>query len=130
MRHAALNRSDARPGVQPAAKCLNLRGATGPLLAETREVQRSQQQASTRIEHWRESIIRLPCRMAARAKTASRASRVVMMGEASSRRSSNFYALSGLYISGPAPKVHQCGLPGRLRVRPAPKEKAPPGTRP
>src|SRR3989442_15583378 len=53
MRHTTLDRSDARPGVQPAAQRLDLHGAPVRLPMEAREGQRSQQQASTRIEHWR-----------------------------------------------------------------------------
>src|SRR5437867_2450617 len=70
MHDAALNRADPRPGVQPAAVRLNLHGATARLLSEAREVQRRQQQASTRVEHSPKSII--PCRAALGRRRARR----------------------------------------------------------
>src|SRR5207245_1257025 len=89
MRHTALDRSDARPGVQPSAQRLDLHGAPARLTPEAREVQRRQQQASTRIEHWRESTIVPQDRQGARTKPTSSSSRTVMMAESSSLRAEN-----------------------------------------
>src|SRR3989442_4727573 len=78
MRHTALDRSDARPGVQPAAQRLDLHGTPARLPPEAREVQRRQQQASTRIEHWRESLILPQDRHRATTKPVSMSSRTVI----------------------------------------------------
>src|SRR5947207_14796392 len=108
MRHTALDRSDARPGVQPAAQRLDLHGAPARLPPEAREVQRRQQQASTRIEHWRESTIVPQDRQGARTMPASSSSRIVMMAESSSPRAENSdpsFSLGRLAVYTPRPKA-------------------------